>query len=41
MVCLFMEKIFDITYAILAASWDLYLDVAIFMLFEFLVAGLL
>ena len=36
-----MEKIFNITYAILAASWDLYLDVAIFMLFGFLVAGLL
>jgi uncharacterized protein len=41
MACFFMEKTFGIMYNILAASWDLYLDVAIFMLFGFLVAGLL
>lgn len=36
-----MEKLFGIIYDILAASWDLYLDVAIFMLFGFFIAGLL
>ena len=36
-----MEKMIDILYGILGASWDLYLDVAIFMLFGFLIAGLL
>ncbi len=36
-----MEKILDMMYDILATSWDLYLDVAIFMLFGFLIAGLL
>ncbi len=36
-----MEKTVDIVYDILAVSWDLYLDVAIFMLFGFFIAGLL
>lgn len=36
-----MEKTIDTIYGILAASWDLYLDVAIFMLFGFFIAGLL
>ena len=36
-----MEKTIEIIYGILAASWDLYLDVAIFMLFGFFIAGLL
>ncbi|HKJ99435.1 MAG TPA: SO_0444 family Cu/Zn efflux transporter [Desulfotignum sp.] len=36
-----MENTFGIIYDILGASWVLYLDVAIFMLFGFLIAGLL